>query len=110
MRQGDQSFALGELTFRVRQARLVSFESDGRPLAGLVLDIQPVDPEKIQLEQVWLFETYSSGGILVDYDLATWTEGWPLDQIPTGRVAVRISGIRGVIPGEWQMNWEHSFP
>ncbi len=106
----DQSFALGELTFRVRQARLISMESNGRPLAGLVLDIQPVDPEEIQLEQVWLFDTYSDGGILVDSDLATWTEGWPLDQIPTGRLAVRISGIRGTILGEWQMNWEHSLP
>jgi hypothetical protein len=106
----NQAFTIGEMRFLIRQARLVSLPGEGSPRVGLVLDIEPEDPTRVRLEQIWLFDSMFVNGYLYDQATLAWTNGWLEDEIPAGIIDMKLRSLRGTILGEWQMEWEHHQP
>ncbi len=106
----NQSFDVGGMGFLIRQARLVPLPTDGVPRAGLILDIEPEDPTQVKLEQIWLYETMFVDGYLYDPESMTWTNGWLVEEIPSGAVEVKVRSLRGTILGEWQIQWDQPQP
>lgn len=106
----DREFTVGGMRFRIRQARLVSLPGERAPRVGLVFDIEPEDPARVRLEQIWLFDTIFVDVYLYDETTMTWTNGWLEDEIPTGIIEVKLRSLRGTILGEWWMDWPHPQP
>src|SRR5690606_6637539 len=55
----DEVLHVGDLFLRVNSARLVALDKNapgarGQSWVGLVLDIEPLNPEEVQIDQIWL--------------------------------------------------------
>jgi hypothetical protein len=106
----NQILTIGDLSLRVNSARLESLENDapgsnGIPMLGLVLDLEPVDPQQVKFDQIWI----SVVGSQEVYDRAsfTWASAWSPDKVPTGIVDIHLDTVQGILFGEWKIQWEN---
>jgi hypothetical protein len=109
----DQLISIGDIPLRVNSARLVSLGKDapggnGQPMMGFVLDIEPVNPGQIQLNQIWL--TVWGAQQVYDPTTSTWAAAWLPDQVPSGTIDIHLTVVQGILNGEWKIQWEHQKP
>jgi hypothetical protein len=83
---------MGDLSFNVLQARLISLDQDamgdngktiGQPMVGLVLDIESMDQDAT-LDQIWLYVPGSR--VVLDKATNTWTSAWTPDKLRMARL------------------------
>ncbi len=109
----NQEISIGEFSFRVNSARLVALDKDatgsrGQAWLGLVLDLDPMNPDQVQLSQIWL----RVWGAQEVYERAsfTWAAAWLPDQVPSGPIDIHLDGVQGTLYGDWKIQWEHQKP
>jgi hypothetical protein len=109
----NQILTIGDLSVRINSARLKSLENDapgsnGEPMLGLVLDIEPIDPHQAILDQIWI----GGWGDQEVYDMATytWVSAWSPDKVPTGVVDIHLDTVQGILFGEWIIQWDQQEP
>ena len=109
----NQLISIGDIPIRVNFARLISLSKDapggnGKSMTGLVLDIDPVNPGQVQLNQIWL----RIWGAQHVYDPATttWVPAWSPDQVPSGVVEIHLDIVQGILFGDWKIQWAHQKP
>jgi hypothetical protein len=109
----NQALSVGDLSFSVNSARLVALDKDapgsrGQPWVGLVLDLSPMDPNQVQLTQIWL-RVWGSQAV---YDRAstTWAAAWLPGQVPSGMIEIHLDSVQGNLIGDWEIQWEHQKP
>lgn len=109
----NQILTIEDLSLRVNSARLESLENDapgsnGNPILGLVLDLEPIDPHQAKLDQIWI----RVEGAQEVYDKATytWASAWSPDKVPTGIVDINLDKVQGILFGEWKIQWDQQEP
>lgn len=109
----NQTMTIGETSFQVNRARVVAIDKDapgsiGQPMIGLVLDIEPVNPDEVQLNQIWLWV----GGSQEVFDGATqtWASAWSVKNVPTGVIEIHLVAVQGILFGKWKIEWKHQEP
>lgn len=100
----NQRITAGDLAFEVQQARLVPLKWEGQNLAGLVLDLKILDPENVQINQLWLNTLDEETGVYQE-ETRTWLSGWPADALPNGKIDLTLSSIELVLKSNWEMTW-----
>lgn len=113
----NQILTMGDLSFNVLQARLISLDQDamgdngktiGQPMVGLVLDIESMDSDAATLDQIWLYVPGSR--VAFDKATSTWASAWAPDKLPDDKIDIHLTMIQGVLHGDWQIEWEHQKP
>ena len=113
----NQVLTISDLSFKVLRARLISLDQNafgnndnaiGQSMVGLVLDIEPANPDVAHLDQVWLYVPGSRE--VFDKATNTWSAAWTPDKAPAGKIDIHLTGIQGVIQGNWQIRWDHQKP
>jgi hypothetical protein len=102
--------SLDDLSLHVKKARLVNLDQDapgssGQAMVGLVLDIEALDPDQVEITQIWL--RVSGIEPIFDAGTATWAPSWTADSIPSGVVNLSLKLLDGKLKAHWQMQWEH---
>lgn len=115
----DQMISFADTTVTILQARLVSENLISVPplgsngtlenlpqdnLVGLVLDLEPTNPDELEISQVWL-DVRGSPGNVYDLGTGTWAPAWDRDAIPSGEIEVHIALLEGSIKGPWVITW-----
>ena len=115
----NQTIPFADTTVTILRARLVSENlisvpppgSNGTPanptqedLVGLVLDLQPTDPDELEISQVWL-DVPGSRRDVYDPGTGTWTPAWDREALPAGETEVHIGLMEGSIKGPWVITW-----
>jgi hypothetical protein len=77
-------------------------------MAGLVLEIDAVNPKQVQLNQIWLNAPGSEQ--IFDKTTYTWAPAWQPDSIPGGVINLSLILMDGQLNGQWQIEWEHQNP
>jgi hypothetical protein len=113
----NQNLTIGDFSFNVLRARLISLDQDtmgdngktiGQPMVGLVLDIEPMDPDATTLDQIWLYVPGSR--VVLDKVTNTWASAWALDKLPDGKIDIHLTLVQGILRGDWQIEWQHQKP
>jgi hypothetical protein len=113
----NQILTIGDLSFNVLQARLISLDENafgdngkavGQPMLGLVLDIESINSDAATLDQIWLYVP----GSRVAFDKATntWASAWAPDKLPEGNIDIHLTMVQGMLHGDWKIEWEHQKP
>jgi hypothetical protein len=117
--QIDQTIPFADTAVTIVQARLVSENLISVPppgsngttanptqedLVGLVLNLQPVDPSKLQISQVWL-DVPGSRKNVYDPGTGTWAPAWDREALLAGEIEVHIGLMEGSIKGPWVITW-----
>jgi hypothetical protein len=108
-----QALTVGNLSFHIKQARLVALDKNapgarGHSWVGLVLDIEPFNPEKIHIDQIWL-RVWGAQEVF-DRTTYTWAAAWLPDQMPSGTIDIHLDIVQGILNGDWIIQWEHQKP
>ncbi len=109
----NQTMTIGETSFQVNRARMVALDKDapgsiGQPMIGLVLDIEPANPDDVQLNQIWL-RVWGSQEVF-DGTTHTWATAWPVNNVPTGVIEIHLDRVQGTLFGKWKIEWKHQEP
>lgn len=109
----DRNITLDNLSLLVKNARLVNLDQDtpgssGQEMVGLVLDIEALDPDQVEITQIWLH--ISGIEPIFDDSTSTWAPAWPANSLPSGVVNLSLKLLDGELMMHWQMRWEHQYP